>query len=60
MRRPGRVTTVAGAIIIVVVLVLMPVGVLLAGAIASAVLGTALTRDAAVRHAGSELLDLNR
>jgi hypothetical protein len=54
------VTTVAGAIIIVVVLVLMPVGVFLAGAIASAVLGTALTRDAAVRHAGSELLDLNR
>jgi hypothetical protein len=51
---------VAGAIIIVVVLVLMPVGVFLAGAIAAAVLGTTLTRDAAARYSGSELIDLNR
>jgi hypothetical protein len=51
---------VAGAIIIVVVLLLIPVGAFLAGAIASAVLGTTLTRDAAKRHAGSELIDLNR
>jgi hypothetical protein len=51
---------VAGAIIIVVVLVLMPVGVFLAGAIASAALGMALTRDAEARNAGSELIDLNR
>jgi hypothetical protein len=51
---------VAGAIIIVVVLLLIPVLVFLAGAIAAAVLGTALTRDAATRHAGSELIDLNR
>jgi hypothetical protein len=51
---------VAGAIIIVVVLVLMPVGVFVAGGIAAAALGTALTRDAKARHAGSELIDLNR
>jgi hypothetical protein len=57
---PGRLAAVAGAIIIVVVLLLIPVGAFLAGAIASAVLGTALTRDAAKRHAGSELIDLNR
>ncbi len=50
----------AGAIIIVVVLLLIPVGVFLAGSIASAVLGMALTRDAEARHAGSELIDLNR
>jgi hypothetical protein len=54
------VTSVAGAIIIVVVLLLIPVGVFVAGAIASAVLGTALTRDAEARYAGSELIDLNR
>ena len=59
-RGPGRLPDVAGAIIIVVVLLLIPVLVFLAGAIAAAVLGTALTRDAATRHAGSELIDLNR
>jgi hypothetical protein len=51
---------VAGAIIMVVVLLLIPVGVLLTGAVAAAVLGTALTRDAEQRCAGSELIDLNR
>lgn len=50
----------AGAIIIVVVLVLIPVGVFLAGAVAAGLLGAALRHDARVRHAGSELVDLNR
>jgi hypothetical protein len=51
---------VAGAIIIVVVLLLIPVAVFLAGSIAAAVLGTVLTRDGEARNAGSELIDLNR
>jgi hypothetical protein len=32
----------------------------LAGGIAAAALGTALTRDAEARYTGSELIDLNR
>jgi hypothetical protein len=50
----------AGAIIIVVVLLLIPVGVFVAGAVAAATLGATLTRDAELEHAGSELIDLNR
>ena len=50
----------AGAIIIVLVLLLIPVLVFLAGAVAAALLGTALRLDAKARHAGSELIELNR
>jgi hypothetical protein len=49
----------AGAVAIVVVLLVLPVLVLMSGAVASAVLGQALHRDAEVRHAGSELVELN-
>ena len=48
----------AGAIIIVVVLLLIPVMVLMSGAILSAVLGETMEMDAAERNEGSELLDL--
>jgi hypothetical protein len=49
----------AGAVAIVIVLLLIPVLVLLSGAILSAILGETLTRDAANRHAGSELIELD-
>lgn len=48
-----------GAIIIVVVLLLIPVMVMMSGGVLSAVIGQFLTRDAEVRHEGSELLDLD-
>jgi len=48
----------AGAIIIVVVLALIPVMVLMSGAVASAILGQALVRDAEARYEDSELLEL--
>jgi hypothetical protein len=48
-----------GPVLIVLALLVLPVLVLLSGAVASALLGTALTRDAEGRHAGSELVDLN-
>jgi hypothetical protein len=47
-----------GAIIIVVVLLLIPVMVLMSGAIMSAVLGESMEMDAEQRNEGSELLDL--
>lgn len=49
-----------GAVIIIFVVLLIPVIVLMSGAVASAVLGTVLTKDAEDRHSGSELIDLNR
>ena len=49
----------AGAIIIVIVLLLIPVLVLMSGGIASLILGESLEHDAEVRNEGSELLDLN-
>jgi hypothetical protein len=49
----------AGAVAIVIVLLLVPVLVLMSGAVASAILGQALHRDAETRHAGSELVELN-
>lgn len=48
----------AGAIVIVLVLLLIPVMVLMSGALASAILGQFLVRDAEARHEGSELLEL--
>ena len=50
---------VAGAIVIVVVLLLFPVFVAIGGLIAAALLGTALNIDAKQRNEDSELLDLN-
>ena len=48
----------AGAIVIVLVLVLIPVTVLMSGAVLSGILGQFLVRDAEARHEGSELLEL--
>ena len=50
----------AGAVAIVVVLLLVPVGFLIGMSGIAALLGTLLTRDGAARHEGSELLELNR
>jgi ABC-type xylose transport system permease subunit len=50
---------VAGAIVIVVALVVFPVLVAIGGLIIAAILGTALNVDGRVRNEDSELLDLN-
>jgi len=51
---------VPGAIAIaVLIVVIIPVGVLMAGAVLAAVLGTSLKDDGETRSEGSELLDLN-
>lgn len=47
-----------GAIAIVLAVLMIPVGVLMSGAMASAVLGEAFHRDGKHRHDGSELVDL--
>ena len=47
-----------GAIAIVLVLLLIPVLVIMSGAVASAILGEVLYRDGRARNEGSELLDL--
>ena len=49
----------AGAIIIVLVLLLIPVLVLMTGAVVSAVIGETLVDDGDRRHAGSELVQLD-
>jgi hypothetical protein len=50
-----------GAIVLAVVLVIViPVGVLMSGAVAAGLLGWALKSDADVRYEGSELIDLNK
>jgi hypothetical protein len=48
----------AGAIIIVIVLLLIPVLVIMSGAIASGIIGDSMEVDAETRNEGSELLDL--
>ncbi len=45
--------------IIVVLVVALPVGVLMSGAVASALLGGALKADVDRSHEGSELLETN-
>jgi hypothetical protein len=49
----------AGAIAIVIVLLLIPVVVLMASGVLAALLGQVLETDAEVRNEGSELLDLD-
>ena len=49
----------AGAVAIILVLLLIPVLVLMSGAVTSAVIGFFLGRDADARYAGSELLELD-
>lgn len=61
LRRRGRLIGVLGAIILVVVLVfVLPVSFLMSGGLASALIGHFLKDDAEQRHAGSELIELNR
>jgi hypothetical protein len=51
---------VAGAIVIIAILVLViPVLVMLSGALAAAVLGWLLVGNAEATHEGSELIDCN-
>lgn len=49
-----------GAVLIVIALLVLPVLVLMSGAVASALLGFFLQRDVEQSRAGSELIDLNR
>ena len=50
-----------GAIVLAVVLVIwIPVGVIMSGAVGAGLLGWALKSDADDRYEGSELIDLNR
>jgi len=49
----------AGAIAIVIVLLIFPSLVLMSGGVASAILGLFLQRDGEIRHEGSELLQLD-
>jgi|TARA_B110001454_G_C12715992_1_gene432592 hypothetical protein len=50
----------AGAVIMIVVLVVViPVGILMSGALGAFALGNLLKRDADVRHEGSELLEVS-
>jgi hypothetical protein len=49
----------AGAIAIIVVLLIFPTLVLMSGGVASAILGFVLQRDGEIRHEGSELLELD-
>jgi hypothetical protein len=48
----------AGAIAIVVTLLLFPVAFLMSGAVASVILGQVLQKDGEARFEGNELLDL--
>ena len=47
-------------IIIAILVVIMPVGVLMSGAVASALLGFLVNDDVDRSHEGSELLETNR
>jgi hypothetical protein len=51
---------VAGPIIIVIVLLVLPIVFLIGGAIGAVVLGAMLQKTAETDHPGSELIDLNR
>ena len=49
-----------GAIVIVVVLLLIPVAVIMTGALAAAALGWLVKDDVDAEHAGTEYLELGR
>lgn len=49
----------AGAIAIVVVLLIFPSLIMISGGVASAIIGYFLQRDGEIRHEGSELLKLD-
>jgi ABC-type transport system involved in cytochrome c biogenesis permease subunit len=50
----------AGVLMVLVLVVVLPVAVLIGSGVAAALLGSLLDLDARRRHAGSELVDLNR
>ena len=50
---------VAAIILAVVIVVVLPVAILMSGAIGAMILGWRLKEDAEERHEGSELVDLN-
>lgn len=47
-----------GAIIMIIVLLLMPIGILMSGAVASAILGGLINSEVDSRHEGSELSEI--
>ena len=47
------------AIMVILLVVVIPVGVLMSGAIGAWIIGHFLRADADARHDGSELIDLN-
>ena len=50
-----------GAIILAIVIVIaIPVGVLMSGGVAAAIIGHFLKEEGEASHPGSELIDLNR
>lgn len=59
LRVRRRSSTVAGAIILVIVLLAFPILVGLGAVVIAAILGESLHRDARVRNETSELLELN-
>ncbi len=50
---------IGAAIIVVVLVAVIPVSVLMSGALGSAIIGFFEQKDADARHEGSELIDLN-
>ena len=59
MTPTATLSSMAGAIAIIVVLLIFPTLVLMSGGVASAIIGFVLQRDGEIRHEGSELLDLD-
>jgi len=55
----ASLTDMAGAIAIVVVLLIFPTLIAMSGGIGSAILGFFLQKDGEIRHEGSELLQLD-
>jgi len=49
----------AGAVILIAVLLLFPIVVIMSGAVASGIIGQVLYFDGRARNEGSELLDLD-
>lgn len=49
-----------GVVAVVLGLLAIPVAVVMSGAVASAIIGQFLCKDAEVRHEGSELIETNR
>lgn len=49
----------AGAVLIVLALVLIPLAVMMSGAVAAGILGEVLARDGDKRYEGNELVDLD-